>query len=50
MIVLIMIGLIFAYFIYKGMIRRRNANLMVSKPYVRELDSRRSRSGWKGGF
>jgi hypothetical protein len=50
MIVLILICLIIIYFISKGMIRRRNSNLMIAKPYVRELDSRRSRSGWKGGF
>ena len=50
MIVLILLALVFLYFISKGMIRRRNANLMVAKPYVREMDSRRSRSGWKGGF
>jgi len=47
---LIIICIIFAYFIFKGMIRRKNANNMIAKPYVRELDSRRSRSGWKGGF
>lgn len=38
------------YMFFKRMARRRNGELMEERPYRFDMDSRRSNSGWKGGF
>jgi hypothetical protein len=40
----------FAFIFIRRLTRRRNVELMGERPYRYQMDSRRSNSGWKGGF
>jgi hypothetical protein len=51
MIIFLVAFLAFLVFMFlKRLTRRRNVELMGERPYRYEMDSRRSHTGWKGGF
>ena len=50
MIALVIIAGTFVFLFVRRLKRRRNVELMGERPYKYEMDSRRSHSGWRGGF
>jgi len=50
MIILVLIAGTLFFFFVRRLTRRRNVELMGERPYRYQMDSRRSNSGWKGGF
>jgi len=50
MIVVIILAALFIFIFIRRLTRRRNVELMGERPYRYEMDSRRSHTGWKGGF